>query len=176
MLAALGAGYHGIRRHFGKTAPATMLTVMALSSVLPMCYVVRAVRNNAPLSLPGAHWLRLDPTLTSQFHSTVDVLRTNGGPFFTVFGVNSLYFWTEMAPPTSANATLWPWMLNEAEQSAVVQALERDERSVVLMASGGHYLKEGATNHVLGRWILDQTTPREEIGILKWELRKRVGK
>lgn len=88
--------------------------------------------------------------------------------------MNSLYLWTQMPPPTAANATLWPRMLNDAEQSAIVAVLERDARSVALVATGDEYLDGEAMNHVLGRWIRDNTTPWLEVGPARWQVRRRV--
>ena len=79
-----------------------------------------------------------------------------------------------MPPPTAANATLWPWMLNDAEQSAIVAVLERDERSAALVVSGGPYLIQEATNQILGRWIRDRTVPAMELGPARWQFRRRV--
>src|SRR6185369_17067235 len=112
--------------------------------------------------------------LATQFRVATATLRTNGGPFVTVYGVNSLYLWTQMPPPTAANTTLWPWMLNDAEQSAIVAVLERDERSAALVVFGGPYLIREATNQVLGRWIRDRTAPVMEIGPHRWQFRRRV--
>jgi len=175
VLAALASAHDALMDRLGKVKAGGVTVALALLAAALPAYAASATYHTfTSIGLPGASVLRVDYDLATQFRVTTATLRTNGGPFVTVYGVNSLYLWTQMAPPTAANTTVWPWMLNDSEQSAIVAVLERDERSVALVVTGGPYLLHDATNQILGRWILNRTTSALEVGPGKWQLRRRV--
>jgi hypothetical protein len=176
VLAALAAAHEGLGRRLSVVATRrAILAAVLVAVIVPAGAASTTYRSSRSLALPGARWLRVDPDVAVQLQAATEVLRANGGPFVSVYGMNSLYLWTRMPPPTPANATLWPIMLNEAEQTAIIAALERDERSVVLVATGEPYLRDEAKEHVLGRWIRDRTAPWLEVGPAQWQIRRRRG-
>jgi hypothetical protein len=175
VLAALAAAYDALNYRVGEIVAARVTLGLALvAAVVPASFASRTYNKFTSIGLPGASLLRVDSALATQLQIATATLRTNGGPFVTVYGVNSLYLWTQLDPPTAANATLWPWMLNDTEQSAIVAILERDERSAVLVVSRGRYLLNEATNQILGRWIRDRTAASMEVGPGRWQFRRRV--
>jgi hypothetical protein len=171
VLAALASAHDGLTQELGKiVATRVTLALVLVAATVPACAASATYGALTSLGLPGASWLRVNSKLATQFRVATATLRTNGGPFVTVYGMNSLYLWTQMAPPTVAAAPAWDW-LNDAEQSAIVAVLERDERSAVLVVSGS---SGDAKNQILGRWIRDRTTPVMEVGPLRWQFRRRV--
>jgi hypothetical protein len=173
VIAALPTAHDALLQNAGPLIAARASLAAALvATVIPACAASVTYRTFTAINLPGASLLRVDDYLAAQFRAATTTLRTNGGPFVTVYGFNSLYFWTQLAPPTPANATLWPWMLNDREQSTIVRVLDGDPKSVALVVSGGPYLMQEATNQVLGRWIRDHTVPVAEVGPMRWQLRR----
>jgi len=53
-----------------------------------------------PLALPGATLLHVPSDEARDLRALVATLRARCHPFATYAGFNSLYFWTEQAPPT----------------------------------------------------------------------------
>ncbi|MCA9174491.1 MAG: hypothetical protein KDB14_08395 [Planctomycetales bacterium] len=77
-----------------------------------------------PLGLPGATLLRLDSTRVQHKRWLVEQLRTHCDTFvFAQHGLNHLYFWSQLAPPTSINPTFWPLLLSDVQQQHIVNAL-----------------------------------------------------
>ena len=58
-------------------------------------------------------------------------LRENCHAFLSGPGVNSLHFWTGIAPVSPLNTTVWPLMFDDDQQRRVVAAAERVERLCV---------------------------------------------
>jgi hypothetical protein len=92
------------------------------------------------LDLPGASRLRLPVAEVDRYHWLVGSLVSRCDTFIAVpNGHNSLYLWSGLRPPTGFNATLWPFMLSDAQQQQVIDALEGHTRvCVVRDRSDGH--------------------------------------
>ncbi len=84
-----------------------------------------------PLDLPGTRALHLPASQVSGYHDIVNELRDRCDTFiFYKDGHNSLYFWSQIAPPTSLNYTYN--MLTAQQRAAVIASLsEHDRVSVV---------------------------------------------
>lgn len=81
------------------TVPAVLVAVLLLAVVWLRAPWI-AYASGEPLSLPGATRLHLPPEDAQNLRSLVATLRAHCRPFTTYAGFNSLYFWTEQAPPT----------------------------------------------------------------------------
>ncbi len=115
-------------------------TLVLLSTVLlnrSICnYRYRESRE--PLGLHGAEDIRLDPEFVEKQRWLVDQVQSNADTFvFTQHTRNSVYFWANVTPPNAINATFWPFMLNDDEQSSVVNSLSDYER--VAIVNEPHY-------------------------------------
>ena len=86
-----------------------------------------------PLGLHGAEDIRLDPEFVEKQRWLVDQVQSNADTFvFTQHTRNSVYFWANVTPPNAINATFWPFMLNDDEQSSVVNSLSDYERVAII--------------------------------------------
>jgi hypothetical protein len=61
-------------------------------------------------------------------HRLVDRLRAQCETFVTLPGLNSLYLWAELEPPTGFNATSWMFLFDASLQERIVARLETIER------------------------------------------------
>ncbi|MDA1179460.1 MAG: hypothetical protein O2931_11750 [Planctomycetota bacterium] len=96
------------------------------------------------LDLPGCHLLAMDRDLVEQYRWLVATLQEHADTFvFAEHGHNSLYFWTQMPPPTSLNVTFWPFLLRPEEQSRIVSALKAKQRVCVVHEEFGAELPDG---------------------------------
>jgi hypothetical protein len=82
-----------------------------------------------PLDLPGAHRVRVPGETAAKYRTLVANLRENADTFFTQPGLNSLYFWSKIQPPTAANVTAWMYLLSHERQNEVVRTLESHPRA-----------------------------------------------
>jgi hypothetical protein len=87
-----------------------------------------------PLALPGAAWLRLPAEQAAARRNCVEYLREHADVFVaSPTGCCSLYLWSGLAPPTTRNVTFWEVMLSDAEQRAVIDALEHSARPLLVI-------------------------------------------
>lgn len=76
-----------------------------------------------PLGFAGAERLRLPPAEVIEKRWLVRQLRLHADTFIHFGnGCNSLYFWTELPPPTAWNATLWADLFTPAQQDRILDA------------------------------------------------------
>jgi len=77
-----------------------------------------------PLGFAGAERLRLPAAEVREKRWLVQQLRTHADTFVHLkHGYNSLYFWTELPPPTAWNATLWPQLFDRSRQEQILRTL-----------------------------------------------------
>jgi len=88
-----------------------------------------------PLALPGSEGIRVEGptrlmlrvmTLNAAVHA--DVLFSRPGMF-------SYNEWSGVRPPTSRNATHWFWLLDDADQQAIIAGLEATPRSAFIASA-----------------------------------------
>ncbi len=84
--------------------------------------VRRAYAAAAPLNLPGSKAVRMQPGAVALFQDLSHYLRTESDSFISYPCLNSLYFWTEQAPPTQLNGTGW-LQFDLAQQQHILDAL-----------------------------------------------------
>lgn len=88
-----------------------------------------------PLGLPGAAALRLTADYTLNLRILAHNVDRHGGTLFSYPGMFSFNLWTGHPTPTEANVTHWFSLLNDAQQQAIIDRLEADPRSVVIVQS-----------------------------------------
>jgi hypothetical protein len=124
-----------------RVVPFVAFAPLALALGLHADFFGRLYRTNPPLGLWGASRVHLAPAQVETFTALTRELTAHADTFITIMGVNSLYFWTRLDPPTYFNGNLWPWMLSHAEQRRVVEALAAHRRAMVVEDASRGYLQ-----------------------------------
>jgi hypothetical protein len=78
-----------------------------------------------PLGLPGAGSVRVPAEQAALYRRLTASLRAHCATFVSQPGLNSLYFFAELEPPTRLNATAWMALFDDARQAAIVAGLDR---------------------------------------------------
>ena len=103
--------------------------VASLAIALAWCWMGVASRQEylqlTPLNLPGARWVRLNQFQAAVLHCLSKNLHEQCDTFFSTPGLNSFYFWSEHKPPTALNAGHWMTLLDDKQQRAIIEQLER---------------------------------------------------
>jgi hypothetical protein len=159
-------------------------TVELLVVVLLVVFVVaigirdetarRRYRELEPLRLPGAETLRLPPERALIYRSLVRELRSRFGTFVSLPALNSLYFWSELEPPTSWNATFWPRMLTDRQQREVIEAIGRRDDVGFVFDRRPQPVKYLDDPGPLVLYLFRSTRPVGTIG--PFEIRERSGR
>lgn len=88
--------------------------------------------HSEPLGLPDAESLRPPESL----RYALRILTANAGLHADLLysrpGMFSFNLWTGLPTPTMRNATHWFWLLNPAEQQAIIDRLQAEPRSVII--------------------------------------------
>jgi len=134
--------------------------------LLPLRGVVAEYRDAVPLTLPGTWLVKTAPVQAAWYQSLTLYLANNSDAFVTFPGVNSLYFWTGIDPPSHINVTEWG-LLSEAEIQLIVDKLRVAESPKVVVIAPA--LAEWATlqkadRHALVRYVQDECEPLVQIG------------
>ena len=98
----------------------------------PAAFFAPMLRDNLPLALPGARHLRLPAAQVDTFRWLVDELHRNCTTFFSIPGMNSLYLFAEMEPPTALTTNAWMYLLDAEQQHRVIGRLEAVDRLCVV--------------------------------------------
>ena len=118
---------------FRRSVAAGLLGLSLLTVACRVTYLSRVRSTLVPLELPGAQRLRLPTDFVASARWTVDQLRSRGETFICFQnGHNSLYFWSELDPPTPLNTTLWQDLLDDQRQQRIVSALTQRRRACVV--------------------------------------------
>jgi hypothetical protein len=72
-----------------------------------------------PLGLPGAETVRVPPAQADTFQQLTRELRTRCRTFITMPGLNSLYLFTGMEPPTTMNVGAWMNLFSPVQQEQI---------------------------------------------------------
>jgi hypothetical protein len=106
-----------------------LLAVLSYQLLLqPAVSFGSAYRSLTPLPFAGASRIRQPHQLVAAYAGLVDVLHTRCDTFLTLPGMNSFYLWANMDPPTGLNTTSWMYLLSDAQQQQVVDAVDRVPR------------------------------------------------
>lgn len=85
-----------------------------------------------PLGLPGAESVRPPENVRYALRILTANAALHADMLFSRPGMFSFNLWTGLPTPTGRNATHWFWLLNEAEQQAIIDRLEAEPRSAVI--------------------------------------------
>jgi hypothetical protein len=99
--------------------------ILASSQSLPFEEIRRAL---TPLDLPGAGSILVSPRDAARLQWVVANLRAHCDTFVSKPGLDSLYFWTGLNPPTGLNTGPWMTLLDAGQQERVVAALSSHSR------------------------------------------------
>jgi len=75
----------------------------------------------APPGLRGAERLRLPPEHAADLRALSSAIPGSCSSFLTLPGVNSLYLFTGLDPPTGMNAGPWPMLFDRSDQRRIVE-------------------------------------------------------
>ena len=120
-----------------------------------------------PLGLWGASRIPLSRPAVEGLQEIVRLLQSRCDTFFSIYGFNSLYFWTRMDPPTFYNATSWPWMLNQDQQEAIKKALAASKNPCIVYNPKTQYMSVRLTkdpSSPLGAYIYENFAPLLSVG------------
>ncbi len=87
---------------------------------------------SSALSLPGSSRIRLSVAEVDRYQWLVDQVQNHCRTVITLPGLNSLFFWTDLEPPTGLNTTAWPVLLGRQQQQRIVDAVRTREQVCVL--------------------------------------------
>ena len=102
-----------------------------LAVILASNAIVRSSRGT-PIGLPGALSVHASERDVATYTWLAANVKANCGAFITAPGLNSLHLWTGMPPITTFNATLWPILLDEAQQSRARATAEHTDRICIV--------------------------------------------
>ena len=146
-----------------RVVPLAPLVPLAIAFGLKAEFYGRLYADNPSLGLWGASRIHLSTFQVKTFRDLTSTLEQHADTFFTIMGFNSLYFWTQIDPPTYFNGTVWPWMLSPAQQRAIVDVLAHHERAMVVVnnVSLGYLWdrKKVDPNGPLGAFIAEEFEP-----------------
>lgn len=122
-------------------------------------------REAAPLVLPGSHWVRTNTAQAGWYQALSGFLPQQGDTFVSFPGVNSLYFWTGMQPPTAVNVTEWS-LLDDGQIRQIVAALKATPRPLVVVVVPALEDWQAADQPVnaLAEYVLEECSELGRIG------------
>ena len=149
-----------------------LLAVFAVAAVVMLgMQAQRFYARGVGLDLPGARSVRTTERNVATYRWLSANMRENCDAFITAPGLNSLHFWTEMAPVSTLNATVWPVLFDHDQQRRIVAAAERVERLCVAWSPLRMESPPEIAARPLMAWLLREFEPRGRFG--EWEFRMR---
>jgi hypothetical protein len=127
----------------------------------------QAYEKGVRIEFPGSKLIRLPVEQAELFTDLVDAINKHCSSFITIYGVNSLYFWTGQQPPTWWNLTVWPYYLTVEMQHDMISQMEKETEPCVIEDSKFNYLK---TPHVqtkrglFGQYVVDSYVEYWRVG------------
>ena len=119
-----------------RRAPALAAVVLVLV-IAKLGWCARAAHARyaarADLGLPGAAHLRLPEALRTAYPLLALNAAVHADVLFSLPGMFSFNLWTGLPTPTLKNTTLWFTLLNDAEQAAIIRALEATPRTAIIV-------------------------------------------
>ncbi len=131
----------------------TLLVVVVLAKTSWTAFHARRrYAAGVPLELPGAAQLRLPELQAASYRILSINAAVHSDLLFSMPGMFSFNLWTGLPTPTDKNTTLWFTLLNDQEQQAIIDVLERTPRAVVIGQES--LLEMMQANHLPMRGIL----------------------
>jgi hypothetical protein len=162
--AALDRGRVTGQRVLGAISVAALLAVLIWSGAGLFRAFVDQYRSGEPLGLPGTAGIRVPPAAGSVIRRRTAELALCS-EFVSLPGLNSYYVLTGHPPPTGYNTVLWPSLLNDAEQGAIVRVLREAPDPVCFLVESGDFLAANgrlrSTKRPLERYLDQNFTTRD---------------
>ena len=145
-------------------APALLAIDVAVVMILALTTTAAFVRG-VPLGVPGAQQVRLPARDASDVRQLVAAIDQGCSGFITYPGMNSLYIWTAQEQPTPVRVEIWWLVLDEAQQTSLVQELSGKPRlcavknqRVIDMWAAGRQVPDTPLVDFIGRSFVHQGT------------------
>jgi hypothetical protein len=90
--------------------------------------IYKIYQSQTPMSLSGAEFVRLPEQNVALYNFLTQNIKNNCDDFISLSGINSLYFWTRIEPPTTYNTTALLDLLNERQQQAIIGNMRSSPR------------------------------------------------
>ena len=123
-------GRVGVRRRLVAHA-FVALPLIAFVAWLVLWSILPSVRNGflaydlgVQPQLPGASRLRIAPSQAQTYERLAETLQSRCSTFLSIPGLNSLYLFSGLEPPTYLNATAWMYLFDAPTQARVVERSE----------------------------------------------------
>jgi hypothetical protein len=169
MLAPHERAFLATQPSFGRRA---LLAVVAVAGVVALgLQTQRFYARGVSLDLPGARSVRTTERNVATYRWLNANIRENCDAFITAPGLNSLHFWTELAPISTLNATVWPVLFDRDQQRRILALAERVERFCVAWSPSRMESPPEIAARPLMAWLLREFEPRGRFG--EWEFRMR---
>jgi hypothetical protein len=182
-LAAMAGAERSLRANAPSSIRPRPLGRRAILAVLVVAVVanigVRAQRlyaSGIPLAMPGAESVRTSERDVGTYWWLTENLRANCDGFITAPGLNSLHFWTGLAPVSALNTTLWPILFDDGQQQRVVAAAAQVERLCVVWSPermDALMTTPQMARRPLVTWLRGEFEPKASFN--GWEFRTRRG-
>ena len=181
----LADGVYGLAA-LANSASKTATVEWSVSGVVVVCVLcfdaivsgelVELYKEYVPLRLPGSSYIHVSQQQASDYEDIVATLRLNADALITLPGLNSFYFWTHLAPPTSANVTGWTYILTDQQEREIVDALKLHPNACMLFDAKelSFWLKDltGPPKGPLMDYLHEQFSPVVDIGRCEILVRK----
>jgi len=119
-----------------RTAAFVVLFLLAVHFTMRFLFVslsLLASNGNEPIAQPGAERISLPAEYSSSLRVLSENARVHGDVLFSLPGAYSFNLWTGVDTPTLANVTHWFSLLDDEQQQAIIQRLDKAERPVVII-------------------------------------------
>ena len=150
-----------------------LLAVLAAAAAVNLGMQAQGVyARGVALDLPGARGVRTTERNVATYRWLSANMRENCDAFITTPGLNSLHFWTEIAPVSTLNTTVWPLLFDHDQQRRILDVAERVDRFCVAWSPRGvDPVPPPIAARPLMAWLLRDFEPRGRFG--EWEFRMR---
>ncbi|HEX7630530.1 MAG TPA: hypothetical protein VF388_00240, partial [Lacunisphaera sp.] len=120
------------RRWIGAAVAAVALLVAGVQGELLAGQGWKRWSDSEPVNLPGAEAIRPPETIRYALRILTTNAALHGDVLYSRPGLFSFNLWTGLPTPTLRNATHWFWLLQPAEQQAIIDRLRAEPRAVII--------------------------------------------
>jgi hypothetical protein len=131
--------------------------------------------NYCALEYPGAQKVRLNPRLSAELDWVVNNLRARGGTFVSFPGMNSLYFWSELSPPTGFNCGQWSALIDTERQRAIINAIDGRTDVCAITSPIRESIASNSMQPPLVRYMVESFEPALRTSYYTLSIRNGVG-
>jgi hypothetical protein len=123
----------GSTRRWWPALTVLLVTVPAAKAAWTAVAMHDSYAARSALGLPGAINLHLPETQRTAYSIVALNAAVHADMIFSLPGMFSFNLWTGLPTPTAKNTTLWFTLLNEREQSAIMDAIAQSARPVIIV-------------------------------------------